>query len=62
MLTDAGDLARCQITLRINLNAGWLHDRVLKENFFTYGAGYRLASARSVDRYRRSVRTDRPLR
>jgi hypothetical protein len=30
---------RLSRTMRINLNVGWLHDRVLQENFFTYGAG-----------------------
>jgi hypothetical protein len=38
MLTVPATL-RLSDRVRINLNAGWLHDRVLNENFFTYGAG-----------------------
>jgi hypothetical protein len=30
---------RLSENVRINFNAGWLHDKLLQENFFTYGAG-----------------------
>ena len=37
MLTVPATL-RLSNHVRINLNTGWIHDRVLKENFFAYGA------------------------
>lgn len=35
-------------TARLNLNAGWLQDKIIDRNFFTYGAGLDLRTADNV--------------